>query len=175
MSEQAVAGEERHDGAERQERRERDAHLPCAGAVPREEDDARHERRDHPEHERDRDGPAERRAHQESELHVAHPHAGGAARSRTARLSHGDGHRSAMTYQGAKSEERDRFIRWGREVSSACRHAESAVKTRRVEVRLRKTPMRVIRRNDRSAARRPAKEWLPPALGHRPHGEEEAT
>ena len=38
--------------------------------------DARHERRDHPEHQADADEPPEHRAEQQRELDVAHAHAG---------------------------------------------------------------------------------------------------
>ena len=60
-----------------EERGERDRHLPRYPAVAGEEHRARHERREHPEHQRDRDRPPEHRPEQQRELDVSHPHPGG--------------------------------------------------------------------------------------------------
>src|SRR6185437_5031013 len=74
--EQRMAGEERHHGAEREKRPERDAHLPGRRAVPDDEDDRREERGEHSEEDGDGHRAAEHRAEQKGELHVAHAHAG---------------------------------------------------------------------------------------------------
>ena len=71
---QRVAAEQGDDAAEREERRERDPHLPRRAAVAGEEHDRRHERREHPDHQRDRHGSPEHRTEQQRELDVAHAH-----------------------------------------------------------------------------------------------------
>src|SRR6266581_6923958 len=62
-AENAVAPEERDDRPKCEERAERNPYLPRLLAVSREEEDARDHRREHPCHQRDRDGLAERDAH----------------------------------------------------------------------------------------------------------------
>ncbi len=69
-----MPGEEGNDATERQERRERDAHLPGPRAVAGDEDERRDKSRKHAEHQRDRDRPAEHHSEQQSQLHVAHSH-----------------------------------------------------------------------------------------------------
>src|ERR687891_2064934 len=70
-----AAEEERDEGAEREERTERDGHLARRETVAGEEDERRAPGREHADHEPDDDGLAERRAEEEGELDVAHPHA----------------------------------------------------------------------------------------------------
>src|SRR2546423_5137610 len=67
---ECVACEERNDRAEGQERRERDAHLAGGGSVAGEEDDARDEPGQHPDHQADRDEAAEHRSEDERRLDV---------------------------------------------------------------------------------------------------------
>ena len=56
--EDCASGEERHDRPQGEKRDERDRHLPGPGAVPDEEHGRRHERREEPEHQRQRHIPA---------------------------------------------------------------------------------------------------------------------
>ena len=73
----ASPAKRRDDAAEREERPERDLHLPRRLAVAGEQHDRRHERGDHPDHHRDRNGAPEHEAEQQRELDVAHPHPAG--------------------------------------------------------------------------------------------------
>ena len=57
--EQPISRKEGDNRAQREERRERNRHLAGRLAVAREQVEPRHERRDHPEHERDGDELAE--------------------------------------------------------------------------------------------------------------------
>src|SRR5262249_19549858 len=68
-----VACKEGDDGAEREEGRKRNRHLPRLRTVPREQDDRGQQRGDHPEQQRYRHVAPERSPHQKGELDVSHP------------------------------------------------------------------------------------------------------